>query len=399
MNKLKTIFQTIISKWALTNKTEKIVILTFVGLFILGLVPKIGRLITTSFEAKSHEYVAITATPEISEGMPDLELSGELKPYLHTEIFSRVNGLVHQRYVNLGDHVRKGQVLATIDTPDLDQEASSASSSLISAKQHLRETQYQYTYARQTYMRYKKSSVGGAISTQDIQSKYNDYKTSEMAYYASKADVAKAAADLSRLRALQSYKRVTAPFSGVVTKYNVDAGANVVAGGSNTSTSLFEIQQNDKFRVSLNIPQNYLQYVKLGESVNLYTPDNPKIKIKGIISENSQSLDTVSRTMEVVVVIKNDKKSSLYSGLYVKSNINIKGKEKIMTINPSCLTTLPNGQFVISVDKNSIIHFLPVRIGRDFGDKVEILEGLKGSEKLITNITDELKDGNKVKYQ
>jgi len=395
MNKLKTFIENILGK----NKMQRITILVFLGLFVIGFIPKFARFITTSLDARTQEYVALTETPTISDGLPDLDLSGELKPYLKTEIFSRVNGLVNQRYVQLGDKVRKGQLLATIDTPDLDQEASSAASIVISAKEHLRETQYQYTYAKQSYNRYKKSAVGGAISTQEIDSRYNDFKTSEMNYFAAKADVNKAAADLSRIRALQGYKRVVAPFSGVISKYNVDAGANVVAGGSTTSTSLFEIQQIDKFRVSLNIPQNYVQYIKMNASVDLYTPDNPKTKFKGTISQISNCLDTISRTMEVVAVIKNDGHSSLYPGLYVKSAINIKGNEKIMTINPACLTTLTDGEYVVNVDNNSIANFMPVKRGRDFGDKVEILEGLKGDENLITNITDGIKNGQKVKWK
>src|SRR5574344_457298 len=381
------------------NKVKKIVIATFIAFFIIGLIPKLMRLISTSHLAKTHEYIALTETPTIQNGMPNLELSGELKPYLHTEIFSRVNGLVHSRLVELGDKVQKGEVLATIDTPDLDEEATSAMAELVAAKKHLLESQYQYNYEKQSYKRYKNSSSDGAISRQELDTHYNSFKTSEMNYFASRAAVDKASAEAKRIQALQGYKQVRAPFSGIITKFNVDSGANVVAGGSNTSTSLFEIQQMDKFRVTLNIPQNYVQYVKVGDTLNLYTPDNPKLKIKGTVSESAQSLSPATRTMEVVAIIKNDKKSSLYSGLYVKSDINIKGKEKIMTVNPSCIVNLDTGSFVVTVDKSGIIKFVQVKIGRDFGDKVEILEGLNGNENLITNVTDELKNGQKVKFQ
>lgn len=204
-----------------------------------------------------------------------------------------------------------------------------------------------------------------------------------MNYQAAKAEVKRAEAMKNRIQALMDYKNVRAPFSGVISKYNVDVGANVVAGGSSTSTSLFEIQQIDKFRVSLNIPQNYIPYVKLGMAVDLYTPNNPKNKFKGIITQNSQNLDPVSRTMEVVAIINNDDKSALYPGLYVKSDININGEEQIITVNPACLTTLNTGRYVITLNKAGKIHFQKVLTGRDFGDKVEILEGLKGNYKYL----------------
>ena len=367
-------------------------------LFLIGLVPKIVRFVTTSIRAREVEYVALVEAPKIIEGGNSLELSGELKPFLHTEIFSRINGLVNQRYVQLGEHVKKGQLLAKIDTPDLDAEAASAKSALISAEKHLMETKYQYDFAKQTYERYQKSSIDGAISRQELESKLNNYKTSEMNYLGAKADVAKSKEDLNRLLALQSYKNVVAPFDGIISKYNIDAGANVVSGGSSTSTSLFEIQQIDKFRATMFVPQNYVRYIYDGQAVDVYIPENPQQKFKGYISQISGKLDNTSRSMEVALIIPNDGKSGLYSGLYVKTNIDIKGKEKILTINPSCLTTLNSpDQYVLQVKDDSTIHFIKVKQGRDLGDKIEILEGLQGNEKLITNIKDDLKEGQKVK--
>ena len=384
----------------ITKNPKNIIICIILILFVIGIIPKAKRFITTSQNAKEVEYIAITETPQISEDDSDLLLSGELKPFLHTEIFSRINGLVNQRYVQLGQHVQKGQLLATIDTPDLDAEAMSAKSALISAQKHLMETQYQYNYAKQTYERYKKSGVNGAISKQEIDTKYNDFKTSEMNYLGAKADVNRAKQDLNRLTALQGYKRVTAPFSGVISKYNIDAGANVVAGGSTTSTSLFEIQQIDKFRATIFVPQNYVRYIYNNQAVDVFIPENPKQKIRGYITQISGKLDNVSRTMEVALVIPNDGQSGLYSGLYVKTAIDIKGKRKIMTVNPACITTISKpDSYVVEVRPDSTIHFIKVKQGRDLGDKIEILDGLKGNEKLITNITDELKEGQKVKFK
>lgn len=379
---------------------RNIIIIIVAFLLLVGIIPKAVRFITTSINAREAKYVALVEKPTLTNGQDGLELSGELKPYLQTEMFSRINGLVSGRYVQLGDHVKKGQLLATIDTPDLDAEASSAKSALISTEKHLMETKYQYNFAKQTYERFKNSSSDGAISRQDLETKYNEFKTSEMNYLGAQADVDKAKQDLNRLTALQGYKRVIAPFDGVISKYNIDAGANVVSGGSSTSTSLFEIQQIDKFRATIFVPQNYVRFIKDGQAVEVYIPENPSQKFKGYISQISGKLDNVSRAMEVALIIPNDGKSGLYSGLYVKTNIDIKDKQKYLTINPACLTTFNSpDQYVAQVKPDSTIHFIKVKQGRDFGDKVEILEGLKGDENLITNINDNLKEGDKVEFK
>ncbi len=383
-------------------KINKKNIITAIVAFLLlvGIIPKVVRFITTSINAREAKYVALVEKPTLTNGEDGLELSGELKPYLQTEMFSRINGLVSERCVQLGDHVKKGQLLATIDTPDLDAEAASAKSALISAEKHLMETKYQYNFAKQTYERFKNSSSDGAISRQDLDTKYNEFKTSEMNYLGAQADVDKAKQDLNRLTALQGYKRVVAPFDGVISKYNIDAGANVVSGGSSTSTSLFEIQQIDKFRATIFVPQNYVRFIKDGQAVEVYIPENPSQKFKGYISQISGKLDNVSRAMEVALIIPNDGKSGLYSGLYVKTNIDVKDKQKYLTINPACLTTFNSpDQYVAEVKPDSTIHFIKVKQGRDFGEKVEILEGLKGDEKLITNINDNLKEGDKVEFK
>ena len=379
---------------------KNIIIAIVAFLLLVGIIPKVVRFITTSINAREAKYVALVEKPTLTNGEDGLELSGELKPYLQTEMFSRINGLVSERCVQLGDHVKKGQLLATIDTPDLDAETASAKSALISAEKHLMETKYQYNFAKQTYERFKNSSSDGAISRQDLDTKYNEFKTSEMNYLGAQADVDKAKQDLNRLTALQGYKRVVAPFDGVISKYNIDAGANVVSGGSSTSTSLFEIQQIDKFRATIFVPQNYVRFIKDGQAVEVYIPENPSQKFKGYISQISGKLDNVSRAMEVALIIPNDGKSGLYSGLYVKTNIDVKDRQKYLTINPACLTTFNSpDQYVAQVRPDSTIHFIKVKQGRDFGDKVEILEGLKGDEKLITNINDNLKEGDKVEFK
>ena len=189
-------------------------------MFLVGFIPKVSRDIIAWKNAKSYEYIALYENPKIESGDSSLELSGELKPYLHTEIFSRINGIIKKRYVELGDKVVQGQLLATIESPDLDEEGQSANATLITAQKRLLEAEYQYNFSKQSYDRYNQSSEGGAISKQELDAKYNEFKTAEMNYQAAKAEVKRANAMKNRIQALMDYKNVRAPFNGVISKYN-----------------------------------------------------------------------------------------------------------------------------------------------------------------------------------
>lgn len=307
-------------------------------------------------------------------------MSGELKPYYHSDIYSKIDGILDKRFVNIGDNVKQGDLLAVISAPLID-------SDKMMAQKSLAEAEYRQTLAHDTYFRYKSAFNDGAIAPQEMQNKETDYKTAQMQYKVAEAN-------LKRANSMQNYEYIKAPFSGVITKYNLDAGANVVAGGSTTSTLLFEISQIDKLRLRIDIPQSYIDRVQLNQKIKFFIPEELDKIYVGTLSKLSKSFDSSTRTMKAEITVEN-KDLKLYAGQYVKTIIPFETKNKILLVKNSTIITDENGSRVLTVN-NNILHFKRVVIGKDFGDVVEIIKGLNENDKIIINYNDNLKEGQKV---
>ena len=200
---------------------------------------------------------------------------------------------------------------------------------------------------------------------------------------------------LKRATELKNYEYIKAPFDGVITKYNADIGANIVSGGSSTSDAMFEISQNNKLRLRIDVPQSYLDRIKQNQEIKFYTLENPNEIYSGKITQISKSLDNVSRTMKIEICVDNSAEK-LYPNLYVKAVIPANKNKKMLLVKNELIINNSKGSQVLTVDKDDKLHFVPVVIGKDFGDVVEITQGLNGSEKLVTNISDSLVEGQKV---
>ncbi len=205
------------------------------------------------------------------------------------------------------------ELSAIVSAPLIDEDKSMAQKSLVDA-------QYRYNLAKDTYFRYKKSFVDGAISPQEMQMKETDFKSAEAQYKVAKAN-------LQRATEMQNYEYIKAPFDGVVTKYNLDTGANIVAGGSSTSTMLFEVSQIDKLRSRIDIPQSYIDRIKLNQKISFFVPETPEKTYVGTLSKLSKSFDNLKRTMKAEITVDN-KDLGLFAGQYVKTVIPLKIKIK-----------------------------------------------------------------------
>lgn len=356
------------------------IIFLIVTLIIFGTIPKVWRYAKT-FHTEIEPFTAYYETIRYDNKIPEIQLSGELKPYYHSEIYSKIDGILDKRLVNIGDNVKQGDLLAIISAPLIDADKTIAEKSLAEAK-------YRQTLAQDTYLRYRKAYNDGAIAPQEMQSKETDYKTAQMQYKAAQAN-------LERANSMQNYEYIKAPFSGIITKYNLDAGANVVAGGSTTSTLLFEISQIDKLRLRIDIAQSYIDRIVLNQKIKFFIPEEPDKIYLGTLSKLSKSFDTATRTMKAEITVEN-KDLKLYPGQYVKTIIPFKAKNKILLVKNSTIITDENGSRVLTVDNNNILHFKKVKIGKDFGDVVEIISGLNEKDKIVINYNDNLKDGQKV---
>lgn len=204
-----------------------------------------------------------------------------------------------------------------------------------------------------------------------------------------------ASANLKRAVEMQNYEYIKAPFDGVVTKYNLDTGANVVAGGSSTSTMLFEISQIVKLRLRIDIPQSYIDRVKLNQKISFFVPETPEKTYVGTLLKLSKSFDNLTRTMKAEITV-NNKDLGLFAGQYVKTVIPFENKNKMLLIKNSSLVTNKDGTRVLTVDNDGVLHFKNIVIGKDFGDVVEIKDGLIENDKIVVNYNDNLTDGQKV---
>lgn len=373
---------------------KQIFIIVVSSLIVLGILPKFIRFIETR-QNVNEPYTAYYEQISFDTKLPDIELNGELKPYYFAQIFPRIDGTLKNRYINIGDTVKKGQILAIIDAPLVDADKKTAEADLILYQKALTEATYKLNFTKETYQRYKSSSVGGAISTQDLSSKKNDFNVAQMEYKIAVQNVERAKSLLKRATELKNYEYIKAPFDGVITKYNADIGANIVSGGSSTSDSLFEISQNDKLRLRIDVPQSYIDRIKQNQEIKFYTLENPNKIYSGKITQISKIFDNVSRTMKIEISVDNSS-NELFAGLYVKTIIPANKNKKMLLVKNELIINNSKGTQVLTIDKDDKLHFVPVVIGKDFGDVVEITQGLKGSEKLVTNISDSLKEGQKV---
>jgi len=373
--------------------SKKAFLISIIALLLTwGTIPKVVRFFETR-KTIPEKYTVYYEIPSNNMKISPLELSGELKPYYSTQVYSKIDGLLEQRYVNIGDSVKKGQLLAVIAAPVVDSDKITAEANLNSAQKSLFEAEYKLNYAKGTFERYK--NAAGAISVQELQTKEKDFNTAQMEYKIAKANVESAKAQLKRAAELKNYEKITAPFDGIITNYNVDAGSNIVAGGSATSTVLFEISQIDKLRLRADIPQSYLSGIKENTEIKFYIPENPDKIYSGKIERIQKSLDAITRTMKIEIVTQN-KNNELFSGLYVKIIIPSAGNSKNILIKNEYIVQDGRGTGVVIVDNNNKLRFVPVTIGKDYGDVVEVLKGLNGNEKIITNYNDSLTEGQEV---
>ena len=373
---------------------KHICVIFFVLLLLMGSLPKFIRFVESK-KNTNEIYTAYYEQIAFDMKLPDIELNGELKPYYFAQIFPKIDGTLKNRYVNIGDTVKKGQLLATIEAPLIDADKKTAEADLILYQKALTEAAYKLNFTKETYKRYKSSSVGGAISAQDLSLKENDFKVAQMEYKIAVQNLERAKSLLKRATELKNYEYIKAPFDGVITKYNADIGANIVSGGSSTSDAMFEISQNNKLRLRIDVPQSYLDRIKQNQEIKFYTLENPNEIYSGQITQISKSLDNVSRTMKIEICVDNSA-DKLYSGLYVKAIIPANKNKKMLLVKNELIINNSKGTQVLTIDKDDKLHFIPVVIGKDFGDVVEITQGLNGSEKLVTNISDNLVEGQKV---
>jgi RND family efflux transporter MFP subunit len=326
-----------------------------------------------------------------------LTLPGETAAWYESTIYARVDGYVSKWLVDIGDHVKTGQVLAIIDTPELDAELAAAKAKLEVARSQVKVKQADAVFAQSTYERWR-DSPKGVVSEQEREDKKAGNASAIAQLDAARAQVDLDQADVDRLTAFEQFKRVTAPYGGTIIERRIDIGNLVTAGSAASTTLLYRMSQDDPIRVFVDVPQSAASdLMKPGVhaqiSANAVSPGAPAIE--GTITRTSSAIDPHARTFRVELDIPNSDRR-LVPGLYVRVAFQL-DNQGMSQVPAAALLFTPSGPKVAAVGADGTVRFHPVTIGRDDGDKVELSSGVADGERLVLNISNQIIDGEKVR--
>jgi RND family efflux transporter MFP subunit len=358
------------------------IFLVFAALLVSGILERVHT------SAALRTETADMAVPTVSVVLPqraapsqEIVLPGNVQPYVTAPIFSRTNGYLQAWYFDIGAHVKKGQLLAVIATPEVDQQLGQSRSNLSTAEANLR-------LAEITKNRYEGLLKTHAVSQQDVDNAVGTYNANKSIVEADQANV-------KQLEALQSFEKIYAPFDGIITARNTDVGALVDSGSSGgVKTDLFHLSQVDRLRVYVNVPEEYSQATTSGLNAELTLSEFPGTIFKGKLVRTSEAINFETRTLLAEVDVINPT-GKLLSGSYAEVHFKVPTKVSTYILPTETLLFRKEGLRVAVVMDNKA-KLVAVTPGRDFGNAIEIISGLQGNESVIVSPPDSTVDGEKV---
>jgi RND family efflux transporter MFP subunit len=360
-------------------------------LFVIALLAAIfyGLHVRSSHEKELTQATDEAAVPTVNVIRPqagsaaqELVLPGNVQAFTETPIYSRTNGYLKKWYFDIGSHVRKGQLLAEIETPEVDQQ-------LQQSRAELERIQANMELAGVTSNRWQSLLAKHAVSQQEADQARSNYIAAQAAVDASKANV-------RRLEQLQSYEKITAPFDGIITARNTDIGDLITAGsGATNPRELFHLAATGKLRVYVAVPEVYADAIHNGDKADLAQDANPSVKIPGRIVRNASAIDHTTRTLNVEVDVDN-RDNALLPGAYVFVHFHVPGAVNTVTIPSNALLFRSEG-LRASVVRNDRVQLVPVTIGHDYGGTVEVTSGLNPSDEIILDPSDSITNGMPVR--
>jgi len=395
-----------------TARRITVSLLVIVLLLAIGIVPRVLR----NREARDIVHAStvllpevIVVHPEVAPTSTSLSLPGNLEPLYSASVFARTNGYVEKRFVDIGSHVKAGQTLAIISTPEIDQQLNQARADMVQAaaaleqsKAALQQAQANLDLARITKDRYANLIGTHAVTQQSVDQTGQTFNARNADVAAANASIAVAQANLKskeanveRLVQLQGFEHVVAPFDGVITARNVEQGDLVIDGSGNGARSLFSIAQSDILRVQVEVPQSAALDIKAGEQAILTVQEQPGKEHIATVTRSAESVDLAARTMLTEVQVDN-RDGSLVPGMYGEIKFAISRPQPSLVIPTTALVIDKNGTHVVSVTPDNKVHFISVEVGQDMGSQIEIAHGIHNGESLVTNPSDLLSDGEKV---
>ena len=369
----------------------------FAVLFVAGVVPRLvlrHRLQTAADAVRTGFPVVSTANPRRAPAVFDLPLPGSMDAILETGIWARTNGYLKARYVDIGDRVRKGQQLADIETPEVDQQLMQTIATMNQDKANVVKFEADLALARTTLQRYVAAGPG-TVSKQQIDERTSAVTDAEKVVDAARATVNADEANVGRLLELQSFQKVYAPFDGVITVRNVDPGSLITAGSTTGTTELFTLAQVDVLRIFVYVPQSYAPDIKVDQTADVSVRELPGRVFQGTVARTAGAIDATSRTLLTEVHVPNPD-GLLLSGSYATVRFKVQRPNPSLLVPQSALLIDASGVRVAVVNADGTLHYQPVQIGRDFGNDVEVLSGVETTDVLATGLAANVAEGSRV---
>jgi RND family efflux transporter MFP subunit len=319
--------------------------------------------------------------PEHGVGPQELTLPGNVAAWYQAAIYARVNGYVKMWYKDIGAHVKAGDLLAEIDTPDLDQQYEQAKGELGTA-------QANEALADLTAKRWEAMRASDAVSQQTADEKAGEYN-------ATKAEVAAASANVARLAALEGFKRIVAPFDGVVTARNIDVGA-LVNSTPTSPLALFEVADIHELRIYVAVPQSFSAELHVGMTAELKLPQYPDRAFKATLATTSNAISAKARSL-LVELHRDNKDGVLQPGSFVEVHFELPANAEVLRLPASALIFRRNQPEVATVGADQRVALRSIEVGRDLGTEIEVLSGLTTSDRVIRSPSDSIADGDEVR--
>jgi membrane fusion protein, multidrug efflux system len=352
---------------------------------VFAIVGLISRFSERRALAKETEVLAVATVavihPKLEPPQQELALPSSLQAYTESPIYARTNGYLLKWYKDIGSRVQKGERLADIETPEIDQE-------LVQAKAAHDQAAAQVEIANTSAKRWENLQKMDAVAQQETDERTN-------AYAQAQASLAAASANVRRLEELESFNHIYAPFSGVLTKRNVDIGALINAGNTGSNQQLFNIARIDPIRVYVSVPEIYASTVHPGTPAALELTSLAGQRFSGSVVRNADSIDPTTRTLLTEIDVPNPK-GELLPGAYAQVRFDLSIKVANLSVPVNALMFRAEGARAAVVDANGKVHLRPVTIGRDYGTTLEIVAGLQPSDSVVLNPSDSLEDGQQV---
>jgi RND family efflux transporter MFP subunit len=347
-------------------------------LAVWGIVSRVSaRSALSRATAVAAATAVVTVKPTVAPGSEALVLPGSVQAYYEAPIYARTNGYLRAWNTDIGTPVKKGQLLAEIESPEVDQQLGQARADLATAEAN-------YQLAKSTDVRWQ-----GLLATESVSKQDADQRAGDAA--AKKAAVDSAAANVARLRDMKSFQRVLAPFDGVVTQRNTDIGALINAGQS-PGAALFRVADTHRLRIYVSVPQAYASGVLPGMSADLTFAELAGEHYPATVAFTAQALDPASRTLQVELQVENQQ-HKLFPGAYVEVHFNLAGAAPVLRLPANAVLFRAQGLLVAAVGGDHHVRLKHIAEGRDFGSTIEVLQGIDAADDIVINPPDSITDG------